>query len=249
MTQSANTLTETGRVTLTSALAADAVRGRAMAISPDGTRAAIPLLDKGEVALVDLSNLQLIDTDAVTAGVQNLDVSGTSNAPKVTVFSPDSSTLYVGFSRKGGDTNAIQVVDLSDFSQTTLATTVAGAGAVNDLQFDASGRLWVAWHATDASDAGAVSVYDLSGPTETVIDTTTTMTANGRYANAIGFSQNMNRAYVGFQGAAAASTYELAIIDTSTLDAHRYSTATARNGVTNMPAGGKPGAHWTLVTP
>lgn len=248
MTQNANMLTETGRTTLTSALAADGVRGRRMSISPDGTRAAVPLFGKGEVAFVDLSNLQVIDTDAATAGVQNLDVSTISTTPRETVFAPDSSKLYVGFSRKGGDTNAIQVVDLSDFSQTTLATTVAGAGAVNDLQFDANGRLWVAWHATDASDAGAISVYDLSGPTETVIDTTTTMADNGRYANAIAFSQHMARAYVAFQGDPNAPTWKLATIDTSTLtrvDADGDSS----NGVTNVSARGKPGAHWSLVTP
>ncbi len=249
MTQSGNVLTEVDRVTLVSgALATDRVRGLRMSISPDGTRAAIPLLGLGQVALVDLSNMQVIDTDAGTAGTQNLDVSAINNSPRETVFSPNSANLYIGFSRNDGDTNAIQVVDLSDFSQTTLSTTVAGAGAVNDLQFDASGRLWVAWNQTDSTDAGAVSVYDLTGPTETVIDTTTTMTDGGRFADAIGFSQNMSRAYVGFQGSDGAETYELAVIDTSTLT-RVDSDGDSSNGVTNMLAGGKPGGHWALVTP
>jgi hypothetical protein len=231
---------------------AENVNGRVPAITPNRTVAAVPISRRGEVVLVELANMTIIDTDTDTPEVDNLDVSGTGMTPKEVAFSPDGTTLFVGFAQNAA-TQDVLAVQLADFSATALPTTLTNATGVADMTVDADGRLWVSRIGVDDADGGAISVYDLSGPTETVLATHGTPLPNignrkKRYADAVAFSPDGSEAYVPMFIDNQNLIAQLAIFTTS--DLMRVDTdGNAGNGVTNVPLPTRPGGHVALITP
>jgi hypothetical protein len=239
-------LEEVARLDLvTGALATDGVRARFMATTPDGTTGAVPLWNKGEVALVDLEDMTLIDTDSATAGTQGIDVSAVGITPREVVFSADGATLYVGYSLLDA-TNVITTVQMSDFAQGTLATTGVVGNGVNNMRVDAMGRLWVARGRANLTNAGAVSVYDAGNVTHLhVVDTP--LAANTRYADALALSSDGTRAYVSFFGDRNAITPRVAVFNVATL-AQIDVDGAAGNGTTNIVLSQQPGGHTAVIT-
>ncbi len=135
----ASTLKEVSRVDLESSLTGDAgARVRAVTISPDGLVAAIAVrssglgYDTGELHLVDLATMTLMDTDTGTAGYQPVAIADASDLE----FTPDGSKLYVApIFQVGGD---LQIVDMATYSVTRLAATVVGPQMV----FGPDGKLY-----------------------------------------------------------------------------------------------------------
>ena len=85
-------------------------RGRKLSLSADGSRGAVPLTDLGEIVWIDLDAFSVIDTDAVTSGVQNFDVSATSSMPRLAAVSPDGSEIAVAYVDGDG---SLDVIDTS----------------------------------------------------------------------------------------------------------------------------------------
>lgn len=245
-------LEEVGRLALvTGALAADGVRGRFMDATADGAIGAVPLWNKGEVALVDLAQMDFIDTDTNVAGVQHLDVSGVGITPREVVFSPDGATLYIGYSLLDG-TSTISTVTMSDFTLGTLATTGTLGNGVNNMRFDSTGRLWVARGRASIGTAGAISVYDLAAPSDTHLHVVPVPVVNNvRYADGLALSRDGTRAYVpsfgDHNGTNTTVTPRVAIFDLSDLS-QVDSDGDAVNGTTNIPVNAPPGGHTAIVT-
>jgi hypothetical protein len=231
----AATLMETGRLTLVSGAAGD-TRGRTVALSPDGTRAAVAVFGTGNVHLVDLATFTEIDTDAVTAGVQPISV-GAMSRPRTVAFSPDGSALWVQFGRDTGD--RVVRVDMSTFLGTDVAigTTATRSGSLLILP---DGRVVVLTRATAATEPDIV-VLDAAGATLTTLDT------GGRPAHAAAVSPDGQRLLVSlFAGdglPASVRLYDVATLTPIDVDGD------AANGQTDVSLGGPPGQHWLQVTP
>ncbi len=162
------TLAEVDRVTLMSSMEVDNnyIRARTFAISPDGSTAAIPLKGASAVALVDLATMTLIDTDAVAAGTQLLDVSVQAAGDDVrgVAFSADGSTVYLPTYLTSAD---VIEVDVATFAVTTRAldNPLLG-GRTTDAQLGPDGRLYIVRRNVDAAASGVVAI-DLAGGTQT----------------------------------------------------------------------------------
>jgi DNA-binding beta-propeller fold protein YncE len=144
----AETLTEVGRVTLAAATATGVVRD--LSITADGTRGAIAIDWRGEVAYVDLENMTVIQT-----------INTTELRSRIATITPDGSNIYVFY-------NAVadgEIYDTSGFGATPLPILAAGGGSAPRLGvaiFGPDGRLYLAGRPLDGS--AALTIFDPVDP-------------------------------------------------------------------------------------
>jgi hypothetical protein len=156
-------LSEVGRVTLLADSADKITRGFLFDISPDGTRAAVPIHPPGQVAFVDLTTMTLIDTDGATAGTQNLDVSATYVDPISVAYASDGDTLFM-VPREG--TGGLVKIDTATYAITAEpATTVVDRTATGMLVRGPDGRIYDT-HRVDPE----LQIYDPGDDSWTEID-------------------------------------------------------------------------------
>ncbi|HUS67699.1 MAG TPA: hypothetical protein VMZ28_24355 [Kofleriaceae bacterium] len=123
-----------------------------VAWSDDGTRVAIPMMRTGEVILVDLEDMSIVDT---------FDVSASGANPHVAAFSPDGATIALSYrSRAADELDLLTVADgtLTPLTHTTPSDATDGRTAF--LAYGPDGRLY---HGRKDADFG-LSIFDLSSP-------------------------------------------------------------------------------------
>ena len=154
------TLVEDSRVQL---VAADATfaKGKGFDMDSAGTVGAVCIKELGQVFMVDLTTMAIIDTDPLTAGDQPFDVSATSTDPRQVAVSPAGDTLYVAYA--GFGTGALDVIDVGTGLITPLpllSPTVDGQ--IGEFGFGQDGRLYYENPESSATEA-ALSIYTPSG--------------------------------------------------------------------------------------
>lgn len=142
----ASDLSVAGRVTVLAAGDNDnSITGRRIGLSPDGNTAAVPLMHGGAVALVNTSDMTVIDTDSGTGGTQNLDLSAVGDGLRFAVFSADNARLYAAIGNAASDNHVVSVA-LSDYAATPL--TVAGAVDPGEMLLGPDSKIWLLHHET-----------------------------------------------------------------------------------------------------
>ncbi len=138
-------------------------RGRNLSLSADGTQGAMAIVEAGQVFLLNMTNLTVIDQDAVTAGNQGFDVSATSVDCRVAAISPDGTEIYVAYKNSDG---TLDVIDVATGTITPLAPTTLGTSVnISFLKFGPDGRLYYGRN-FDAT-APTLSIFDPGAATWT----------------------------------------------------------------------------------
>ncbi len=166
---------------------ADSQRLDQMAITADGTTAAILAQRSTFIYLVDLSTMTLVDTDAVTKGDQPIDLTAVANGGTVhqMALSPDETMAYVAFKDSNGD---LAAVNLSDYTATTLThpnQLTENTSQPGRLAFGPDGRLY--YSDKGASGKGTTFLgnyaFDLVASTSSRFGTANTGGLTFRFSN------------------------------------------------------------------
>jgi WD40 repeat protein len=169
------------------------VQGTDIALSPDGSMIAATVRGEagGSVHLVDVASWSEVDSDAVTAGTQPIDVSATVN-PRAVVFSNDGTKAYVS----RNDDGTVEVVEID---VATFATTDIDVPSISYVHvYKGPGDL--VYIAAADTNSGYYT-YDPSGPT------LTPSTYSGTPVSAMVFGPNGNMFIKG--GAQTAAYHEI----------------------------------------
>lgn len=223
----AHTLVETGRVIVHPAATGGLqTQGKALALSPDGKYAAVPVVGAKQVYVVDLATMTLAQTIDLTAEMAH---------PRSAAFSPDSASLVIGYSEAAtsdaSDGHLTKVTTSTWAKSSITATPAVTGGLVPVLAFAPDGSLWVA-----RANAG-LGVINSALDAETRFDTIPDATGSPMY---IAFS-NDGRAFIGDDSST------LAVFDVATRTRQDFDGVVGAP-ITNLPLEGTP-RHSTLVTP
>lgn len=217
-----DTLAETGRLTIATSSTLTELRGRRLAISPDGTQAALPVLAEGKVHLIDLASF---------TETTSFDVNDAWPDAKQVAWSPDGGTLYVSF--RYGD--RLARIDVASEEVTPLVLEAEGS-STGGIAVGADGQVWIANGRSETT--GATSTLSLlsTGPVECG-----TLDTAGRPTDSILFGSR-GRAYVSIQGTS------IMVFDAAThlrIDAD----SDGWNGTNDIALTRRAGQHWMLETP
>ncbi|MHC5010571.1 MAG: hypothetical protein ACYTG6_06405 [Planctomycetota bacterium] len=154
------TMTEVGRVTLILGSTNDA-RAKAFSCNAAGTWGVTSLNQEGQVFLIDLVTMTIIDTDAGVPGVQPYDVSAMGMAPRDAAMSPDGSRIYVGFTGDDGSDGTLGVIDTATGMMTPLPLpSTYVRNYIGNLVFGPDGKLYFAHGYTTIVGEPGLSIYD-----------------------------------------------------------------------------------------